>query len=464
MPLHRPHRTLLGFVPGRSRARAPLQLPAPAEEPRAAGAPAVRARRGRGGSRPGPSRAGGAAPDALAAPRGLERVRPPGAHRLPRGAEPPRPRARMAPALHPAARRRRDRGGLRLSLSGHVLLLSVGLRSAPGASERRPDRGRPLHQGGGGRGRHRIRLPARRRGLQVSLGPAHPRNRTAGALSAAHAGPALPPGDRGEPGRAPDGPPRAPRRGRAAHRRRTRDGGSMTGVRRAYLKPGLGLVLGWPRTDRLIQLMSGTRRLPLVVGYHRVVDDSRSRRASIIAPMLVSRRMFERQLDWMGRRFRFVSLDQLGAQLESGGAFRTPTATITFDDGYRDMYEHAYPVLKRKGIPAAVFVVTDWIGRASALYHDRLYLLLTRDWPASREVLIDLGVMRPEQVLMARGSNEPFAALRHVLTTQSQEGLARVIAALEEKLGIDSGRLDGLRPLSWAMLAEMQRGGVITVG
>ena len=237
----------------------------------------------------------------------------------------------------------------------------------------------------------------------------------------------------------------------------------MTGVRRAYLKTGLALVLGATRTDRLIQLMSGTRRLPLVVGYHRVVDDGRSLRASIIAPMLVSRRMFERQLDWIGRRFRFVALDELGAQLESGDPFETPTAAITFDDGYRDMYEHAYPVLKRKGIPAAVFVVTDWIDRASALYHDRLYLLLTRDWPASCEVLVDLGVMTAEQALAARGPNEPFVALRHLLTSLSQEGLARVTAALEAKLAVDTGRLEGLKPLSWAMLAEMQRGG-ITVG
>jgi len=230
---------------------------------------------------------------------------------------------------------------------------------------------------------------------------------------------------------------------------------------RAHLKTGLALVLGATRTDRLIRLMSGTRRMPLVVGYHRVVDDSQRRRTSIIAPMLVSRRMFERQLDWIGRRFRFVSLDELGSRLESGRPFDTPTAAVTFDDGYRDMYEHAFPVLKRKGIPAAVFVVTDWIDRASALYHDRLYLLLTRDWPAAREVLVDLGVMTAEQSL--RGLHEPFGALRHVLTTLSQGGLARVTAALEEKFGIDTGRLDGLRPLSWTMLAEMQRGG-ITVG
>src|SRR5258705_813840 len=216
---------------------------------------------------------------------------------------------------------------------------------------------------------------------------------------------------------------------------------------RAHLKTGLALMLGATRTDRLIRLMSGTRRMPLVVGYHRVVDDSQRRRTSIIAPMLVSRRMFERQLDWIGRRFRFVSLDELGSRLESGRPFDTPTAAVTFDDGYRDMYEHAFPVLKRKGIPAAVFVVTDWIDRASALYHDRLYLLLTRDWPAAREVLVDLGVMTAEQALAARGPNEPFFALRHLLTTLSQEGLARVTAALEEKLAIDTVRLAGLKPL-----------------
>src|SRR5206468_8771754 len=240
-------------------------------------------------------------------------------------------------------------------------------------------------------------------------------------------------------------------------------GGPVNAMGRAHLKTGLALVLGVTRTDRLIRLMSGTRRLPLVVGYHRVVDDGRQRRASIIAPMLVSRRMFERQLDWIGRRFRFVSLDELGARLESGNPFEMPTATITFDDGYRDMYEHAYPVLKRKGIPAAVFVVTDWIDRATPLYHDRLYLLLTRDWSAAREVLVELGVMTAERALTSRTFSEPFGALRFLLTTLCQEELARVLAALEERLSIDTDRLDGLKPLTWAMLAEMQRGG-ITVG
>ena len=228
----------------------------------------------------------------------------------------------------------------------------------------------------------------------------------------------------------------------------------MSPVGRAHLKTGLALMLGATRTDRLLRLVSGTRRLPLVVGYHRVVDDGRQRRASIIAPMLVSRRMFERQLDWIGRRFRFVSLDELGSRLESGDQFETPTATITFDDGYRDMYEHAYPVLKRKGIPAAVFVVTDWIDRASALYHDRLYLLLTHDWAAARETLVDLGVMTAEQALTPRGLNEPFAARRHLLATLSEEVLARVTAALEERSRSTPAGSTVCGRSQWAMLAR----------
>src|SRR5258708_15352562 len=105
---------------------------------------------------------------------------------------------------------------------------------------------------------------------------------------------------------------------------------------RAHLKTGLALMLGATRTDRLIRLMSGTRRMPLVVGYHRVVDDSRRRQPSIIAPMLVSRRMFERQLDWIGRRFPFVSPDELGALLTARPPSPTPTARPTSDYDHRD--------------------------------------------------------------------------------------------------------------------------------
>ena len=55
-----------------------------------------------------------------------------------------------------------------------------------------------------------------------------------------------------------------------------------------------------------------------------------------------------------------------------------PIAAITFDDGYRDVYEQAFPLLMRKGIPATVFVATNYVDTSGVLPHDRLYLLLAR--------------------------------------------------------------------------------------
>ena len=40
---------------------------------------------------------------------------------------------------------------------------------------------------------------------------------------------------------------------------------------------------------------------------------------------------------------------------------------ITIDDGYESTYRHAFPILKRHGFPATVFVYTDFLGGGDAL-------------------------------------------------------------------------------------------------
>ena len=88
--------------------------------------------------------------------------------------------------------------------------------------------------------------------------------------------------------------------------------------------------------------------------------------------------MLERHLEWIGRRFEFVPLDEIESRLAGGGGFRRPAAALTFDDGYADVYEQALPLLKTWGVPAAIFVVTDLIGSSQIPLYDRLYLALVR--------------------------------------------------------------------------------------
>ena len=120
------------------------------------------------------------------------------------------------------------------------------------------------------------------------------------------------------------------------------------------------------------------QRRPIILGYHRVVEDFASASQTDIPSMLISRAMFERHVEWLGKSFRFVSVDEIGAHLESGKPFSDPVAAITFDDGYGDVYQNAFPLLRRKGIPAAMFVVTDLIGQPAWQTHDKLYCLVEK--------------------------------------------------------------------------------------
>src|SRR6185295_17051294 len=110
--------------------------------------------------------------------------------------------------------------------------------------------------------------------------------------------------------------------------------------------------------------------------------------------LLISTHTLERQLAWLSRYRKVVPLEAIGERLFTGQPV-DHLAAVTFDDGYRDVYEQAFPILKRMGIPAAVFVVAGTVGTSQMLNHDRLYALLRtgyKRWTApSRELALLLG-------------------------------------------------------------------------
>jgi peptidoglycan/xylan/chitin deacetylase (PgdA/CDA1 family) len=216
------------------------------------------------------------------------------------------------------------------------------------------------------------------------------------------------------------------------------------------------------RADECIGAALGVRRLPLVLGYHRVVADQAATQRWLPA-MSISRATFERHLDWVGRRHRFVSLDELAAGLGAGAGSARPPAAVTFDDGYADVYENAFPLLRRKGIPSAIFVVTDLVGSDELLLHDRLYLALaeglSRGEAGAAKLFAALGPAAPVREL----PRQPFRAVQWLLRRLPQDLLRRGAAALEREWGVDEQARRELRPVSWSMLREMENGGM-TVG
>jgi len=98
-----------------------------------------------------------------------------------------------------------------------------------------------------------------------------------------------------------------------------------------------------------------------ILAYHGIVDDTAP---SSLLPDSVRIGDFERQMAFLRKNARtVVSLDELLARMESGAAIPPDTVVVTFDDGYRDTYTRALPVLRRYRIPATIFLAAACIGR-----------------------------------------------------------------------------------------------------
>jgi peptidoglycan/xylan/chitin deacetylase (PgdA/CDA1 family) len=116
----------------------------------------------------------------------------------------------------------------------------------------------------------------------------------------------------------------------------------------------------------------------IVLMYHRVLTRDEVVDQSVQPGMYVLDSVFAQQMSFVKDNFTVLSLQEL-LELWRNGAWneRARYCVITFDDGWLDNYRHAYPVLKRLGIPATIFLPTDYVGSEAWFWPDQLAYLFT---------------------------------------------------------------------------------------
>jgi peptidoglycan/xylan/chitin deacetylase (PgdA/CDA1 family) len=239
---------------------------------------------------------------------------------------------------------------------------------------------------------------------------------------------------------------------------------------RSLIKTGIATAAHHAGADKLFAARAAVIGMPLVVGYHRVVEDVRASAQYSIEPMLISARTFERHLDWIGRRFEFVTLDDVADWVEGRKRFTRPAAAITFDDGYRDVYQYAAPILRRKGIPAAMFVVTDLVGTSRLQNHDELYLLLScayAQWRDPQRRLLrrleELALPGPVLNKARLCADNPLHVGWILLENLSAVSFQRLTDSLRSQIEVAAPAVDELCAITWDMARDMARNG-ITIG
>jgi len=86
---------------------------------------------------------------------------------------------------------------------------------------------------------------------------------------------------------------------------------------------------------------------------------------------------FTEQMDYLARNgYHVLALKELGAFIAGREALPKKSVIITIDDGYRATYDIAFPILRKFGFPATVFLYTDFVGAGDALTYSQMKELI----------------------------------------------------------------------------------------
>lgn len=212
--------------------------------------------------------------------------------------------------------------------------------------------------------------------------------------------------------------------------------------------------LRWSGISSLLGALPARDAL-LVLNYHRIGDAA----ADPFDPDLFSATADEldRQITYLKRHLSVVTLGEAQAFVEGRDSSSHSRVLITFDDGYLDNYELAFPILRSHGVQGVFFLTTSIVGSCAMPWWDRIaYLIKT----ARRR---RFSLRYPADLAVDIDENGITRSLRDVLAQYKRPETAdpaRFLSELQESANGDTPPSSLRRFLSWDEAREMIRGGM----
>jgi len=133
------------------------------------------------------------------------------------------------------------------------------------------------------------------------------------------------------------------------------------------------------------------KRRTIILTYHRINNNE------IDTEITVSIDNFKRQIKYLRDHFNIIAVNEHIGELNDGENNFRDNVAITFDDGYRDNYQNAFPILKKFNVPATIFLITEPENKKQMLNKDELLLMKEYDivfgsHTVSHPVLNEIGI------------------------------------------------------------------------
>jgi peptidoglycan/xylan/chitin deacetylase (PgdA/CDA1 family) len=183
-----------------------------------------------------------------------------------------------------------------------------------------------------------------------------------------------------------------------------------------------------------------------ILRYHRVNDEN----DPIFGAVPV--KMFQKQMEVLANYFNVLPLEEL---VERALHRDIPPAAvaITFDDGYRDNYENSFPILKRLGLPATIFLATGPLESGAPLWHDLVFEAFRM---TNAEVVSVDGKNYPLKTAAQKGT--ALFAFREYLRMYDYRNWGKLIEQMIGRLGVPQDSMaNRAQKLSWDEIEEMSK-------
>lgn len=203
-------------------------------------------------------------------------------------------------------------------------------------------------------------------------------------------------------------------------------------------------------------LASGWR----VLMYHRIIDPEKSV-LKLQAGMYVRPETFRMQMQFLAENCNVISLHDLTQALLKKETLPKKTIAITFDDGWVDNYEFAFPILKELKLPATIFLPTEYIGAERLFWTDKFSMLslLFREQEADVEFLFkNEKVETTLRKLFNKDSEFETSLEKSILQLKQIDHKDRIgiLDSVEEFLQFNPEMLIPSQFLNWQQIKQMQ--------
>lgn len=155
------------------------------------------------------------------------------------------------------------------------------------------------------------------------------------------------------------------------------DDGETNNMKR--LKKIIGICIYYSGLFYLLNLIEKLTQISslIILNYHRVINLSNEFNLDK-GVISATPKNFEKQIKYVSKKYNVISFDMLIDYIQNKTKLPKNPLIITFDDGYKDNYTNAYPILKKYNVLATFFLTIDFIEKKRLPWWDKLVYIINK--------------------------------------------------------------------------------------